>query len=58
LGADFDVASGWIRKIQAFPFNPTTNHSTGNLFSYTGTDFINSGNDKTNKDNNEKSFTG
>lgn len=45
-GADFDVASGWIRNKQGeIISNPVTidYKATGNRFSYTGTDFINSG---------------
>lgn len=46
-GADFDVASGWIRKEQGLvdPNSIVGYKATGNLFSYTGTDFIHSGND-------------
>ena len=44
-GADFDVASGWVRSKQGLPnSNSTIGHdAAGNRFSYTGTDFINSG---------------
>ncbi len=44
-GADFDVASGWVRGKQGLVNpNSTDGHdAAGNRFSYTGTDFINSG---------------
>jgi hypothetical protein len=44
-GADFDLATGWVRSKQGLPDPdaPTGHRAAGNYFSYTGVDFINSG---------------